>query len=124
MADMGRSGCRKLGSSMPWPGCLPATAVTHASAIVASSAPPRSRTRRSDSSRAKRHVRIWPSAVSRTRSHDPQKGCVTEAMTPTLWSVPDHPEQLGGGAPPGRGVAGVDDERELGPQPGQGLRRP
>jgi hypothetical protein len=32
MADIGRSGWRKLGSSMPWPGCLPATAVTQASA--------------------------------------------------------------------------------------------
>ena len=57
MADMGRSGCRNDGSSMPWPGRLVATARTHWSAISASVAPERSGARRSDSVRANRQFR-------------------------------------------------------------------
>ena len=38
------------------------------------SAPARSGARRSDSSRANRQLRTWPSAVSRTRSQSPQNG--------------------------------------------------
>ena len=36
MADIGRSGCRNVGSSMPWPGSLPAIATTQRSASSAS----------------------------------------------------------------------------------------
>jgi hypothetical protein len=49
MADIGRDGCRKPGSLMPWPGSLTATARAHRSAISWSLAPDRSGVRRSDS---------------------------------------------------------------------------
>ncbi|COY41908.1 Uncharacterised protein [Mycobacterium tuberculosis] len=57
-------------------------AARHAASIASSSAPPRSRRRRSVSSVENRQLRIWPSAVSRVRSHVEQKACDTEAMTP------------------------------------------
>src|SRR3954464_15486507 len=70
MADIGRSGCRNAGSSMPWPARLPRMATTQRSAISASSAPPRRAARRSDSSRANRQLRTCPSAVSPTQVTD------------------------------------------------------
>ena len=73
MADIGRAGWRKVVSSMPCPGRLVVMAASQRSAISASSAPPRKAARRSDSSRANRQLRTWPSAVSRTRSQSPQK---------------------------------------------------
>ena len=84
MADIGRSGCRKLGSSMPWPGLL-AGHRPHPllGDLVVARRRARSGVRRSDSVRANRQLRIWPSAVSRTRSQAPQNGWVTEAMMPT-----------------------------------------
>jgi hypothetical protein len=39
IADIGRSGCRKLGSSMPWPGSLPSMAIRQRSASSSSVAP-------------------------------------------------------------------------------------
>ena len=57
MADIGRSGWRNDGSSIPWPGSLPAIATTQRSAISSSVAPARSAARRSDSWRAKRQLR-------------------------------------------------------------------
>src|SRR5690625_7841084 len=39
---------------------------------------------RSVSSRENRQLRSWPSAVIRTRSQLPQKGLVTERITPTV----------------------------------------
>jgi hypothetical protein len=79
MADIGRVGWRKPGSLMPWPGSLTATARFHWPAILSSVAPARSGVRRSDSVRANRQVRIWPSAVSRTRSQVPQNDDRDEA---------------------------------------------
>ena len=88
MADIGRVGWRKDSSSMPWPGRLVIIARRHWSAIWASVLSPRRAARRSDSSRANRQLRTWPSAVSRTRSQSPQNGRVTDAMTPTLAGPP------------------------------------
>ncbi len=42
IADIGRSGCRNVGSSMPWPGACRASRSRQRSAISSSSAPPRS----------------------------------------------------------------------------------
>ena len=85
MADIGRSGCRNVGSSMP----CPARLVAHRARASGRRSPRRRRrraaaARRSDSSRANRQLRTWPSAVSRTRSQSPQNGRVTEAITPTV----------------------------------------
>ena len=85
---------------MPWPARLVAIAATHRSAISSSVAPARSAPRRSDSSRANRQLRTWPSAVSRTRSQSPQNGRVTDAMTPTVAGTAVDQEQLGRRAPP------------------------
>ncbi|OGF21882.1 MAG: hypothetical protein A2V63_04870 [Candidatus Eisenbacteria bacterium RBG_19FT_COMBO_70_11] len=60
------------------------TAARSSSAISESLAPPRIALRKSYSRSANRQVRICPSAVSRMRSQWPQKGRVTEAITPTL----------------------------------------
>src|SRR5262249_39118013 len=77
MADMGRDGCRKPGSLMPWPGSFAATACRQIVASSSSLAPARIGSRRLLSVRANRQLRTWPSAVSRTRSHAPQNGLVT-----------------------------------------------
>ena len=82
------SGARSPRSSMPWPACLPHMAARHRSAIVASSAPPRSSPRRSVSSSPNRHERTVPSAVRRVRSHAAQNERVTEAMMPTVAGPP------------------------------------
>ena len=107
MADIGRSGCRNVGSSMPWPGSLPRMAMTHRSAISLSLAPSRSAVRRSDSSRANRQLRTCPSAVSRTRSQSPQNGRVTEAMMPTVAGPPSTRNSSAGALPRGSS-AGVE----------------
>ena len=73
----------------------------HCSAISSSLAPARSGVRRSDSVRANRQLRIWPSAVSRTRSQAPQNGRVTEAITPTL-AGPPLTRKVSAGAATGR----------------------
>ena len=57
------------------------------------------RARRSDSSRANRQLRTWPSAVSRTRSQSPQNGRVTEAMTPTVAGPPSTRKVSAGALP-------------------------
>ena len=57
MADIGRSGWRNDGSSIPWPARLPAIAATQRTARSSSEAPARRAPRRSDSSRAKRQLR-------------------------------------------------------------------
>lgn len=57
MADIGRSGWRKSGSSMPWPAFFPRTATCIRTISSASLAPARNGVRRSDSSRANRQVR-------------------------------------------------------------------
>jgi hypothetical protein len=99
MADIGRSGCRKDGSLMPWPGSLTATARCHRPASSASLAPARNGPRRSLSVRANRQLRTWPSAVSRTRSQLPQNGLVTDAITPT-WAGPPSTRNVSAGADP------------------------
>ena len=97
------------GSSMPSPGLL----APHRHPPGGRRSPRRSRrraarARRSFSERANRQVRTWPSAVSRVRSQLPQKGRVTEAMTPTpgraaTGALPAVDEEaLGGGAAPAR----------------------
>ena len=68
---------------MPWPGCFPCHGRNPRAASSASLAPLRSGVRRSDSVRANKQFLIWPSAVSRTRSHAPQNGFETAAMMPT-----------------------------------------
>jgi len=88
IADIGRSGCRNVGSSMPWPAFLPAMLTRIRRPTSSSSAPLRSAARRSDSSRANRQLRICPSAVRRTRSQLPQKGRLTLAMMPTVAGPP------------------------------------
>lgn len=57
MADIGRAGCRKAGSSIPCPARFPHIATRQASAISASGAPSRSNFRRSLSSVANRQLR-------------------------------------------------------------------
>ena len=74
---------------------------TQRSAISSSVAPARSAARRSDSSRANRQLRTWPSAVSRTRSQSPQNGRVTEAMTPTVAGPPSTRNSSAGALPRG-----------------------
>ncbi len=91
---------------MPWPARLPRIATTQRCAISSSVAPARSEARRSDSSRAKRQLRTWPSAVSRTRSQSPQNGRVTEAMTPTVAGPPSTVNSSAGALPRGS-TAGV-----------------
>ena len=56
IADIGRAGCRNVGSSMPCPARLPHIAARQRRAISSSSAPPRSAPRRSDSSRGEQAV--------------------------------------------------------------------
>src|SRR5277367_2991888 len=80
---MGRAGCKNPGSLMPWPGSLAATAVRQSPASWSLLAPDRGEARRLVSVAAKRQLRTWPSAVSRTRSHVPQNGRVTDPMIPT-----------------------------------------
>ena len=67
---------------------------------------PRSRPRRSFSLRANRQERTWPSAVSRVRSHAPQKFRVTDAMTPTV-AGPPSTSHRSAGAEPRSSVSGV-----------------
>ena len=62
-------------------------------------APARIAVRRSDSSRAKRQLRSWPSAVSRTRSQAPQNGRVTDPMTPTRPGPPSTSHSSAGALP-------------------------
>ncbi len=57
--------------------------------------------RRSDSSRANRQLRTWPSAVRRTRSQSPQNGRVTEAITPTVAGPPSTRNSSAGALPRG-----------------------
>ena len=83
MPDIGRAGCRKPGSLIPCPGSFTATARSQIVASSSSLAPDRIGSRRLLSVRANRQLRTWPSAVSRTRSHAPQKGLVTDPITPT-----------------------------------------
>ena len=101
MADIGRSGCRNVGSSMPWPARLPAHRDHPAVGdLVVGGARRAAPPRRSDSSRANRQLRTWPSAVSRTRSQSPQNGRVTEAITPTVAGPPSTWNSSAGRAPP------------------------
>ena len=69
-------------------GQLGADAVPEHRGQLSSLAPSRSGVRKSVSPAAKRQLRSWPSAVSRTRSQLPQNGEVTEAMTPTVAGPP------------------------------------
>ena len=87
---------------IPCPGSLAATAARHWSAISASVASERSAERRSFSVRANRQLRTWPSAVSRTRSQEPQNGRVTEAITPTRAGPPFTRNVSAGAAPRAR----------------------
>src|SRR5580693_5925784 len=107
MADIGRAGCRKSGSLMPWPGSLDATARRHRAAIVASLAPARSGPRRSLSAVANRQLRTWPSAVSLTRSQEPQNGLVTEPITPIVAGPPLTRNASAGAEPRATGSSGV-----------------
>ncbi len=108
---MGRSGCRKLGSSSPEPAFLPHMAVFQSRAISSSGASPRSAARRSVSSRAKRQVRTWPSAVSRVRSQARQNGRVTEAITPTRCGPPSTVQRSAGAEPRVSSPSGVRVKR-------------
>jgi hypothetical protein len=101
MADIGRTGWRKPGSLLPCPGSLAATPRRHMAASWSSSAPARSGVRRSLSSLANRQLRIWASAVSRTRSHAPQNGRVTEPITPTRSGPPSIRKVSAGADRPG-----------------------
>src|SRR3954452_4043216 len=88
IADIGRSGCRNVGSSMPCPAFLPAMLTVMRRAISASSARVGSAERMSDSPGANRQWRICAPAVSRTRSQLPQNGGLTLAMMPTVAGPP------------------------------------
>ena len=120
MADMGRAGCRNPGSLMPWPGRLAATAVRQSSASWSSLAPDLSAARRSVSAGANRQLRTWPSAVSRTRSHVPQNGRVTDQMMPTrsgpplIWKVSAGADPLASG-PSGVKVNSADKDVRISP---------
>ena len=72
--------------------------------------PARSAVRRSDSSRANRQLRTWPSAVSRTRSQSPQNGRVTDAITPTVAGPPSTVNSSAGALPRG---SSAGSRREL-----------
>ena len=72
-----RFGRMKLTWLIWWPAHLVPTARSISAATASSSASERSSARRSNSRLANRHVRNWPSAVSRTRSQSPQNGFVT-----------------------------------------------
>ena len=87
-------------------GQLADVAIRQRSASSSSLAPARIAVRRSDSSRANRQFRICPSAVSRVRSHAPQKLRVTDAMTPTV-AGPPSTSQRSAGAEPRASVSGV-----------------
>jgi hypothetical protein len=56
---------------------------------------------------ANRQLRTCPSAVSRTRSHDPQNGRVTEPITPTRPGPPSTRKLSAGADPRPAGSAGV-----------------
>ena len=60
--------------------------------------PARRAVRKSDSSRANRQLRTCPSAVTRTRSQSPQKGRVTDAITPTVAGPPSTRNSSAGAA--------------------------
>lgn len=121
MADIGRSGWTKEGSSRPAPAFLPHIARRQIRAISSSGAPERSAARRSVSSRANRQVRTWPSAVRRVRSQAEQNGRVTEAMTPTRWGAAvDQPAFRRGRA---ARVLALGGEVEAGAQGGQDVAR-
>src|SRR5260370_16650406 len=83
MADIGRAGCRKPGSLMPWPGSLDATARRQSAASSASLAPDRSDPRRSLSAVANRQLRTWPSAAALTPSPVPHNGPSPHPFPPT-----------------------------------------
>mmetsp|Transcript_23565 Transcript_23565/g.80486 ORF Transcript_23565/g.80486 Transcript_23565/m.80486 type:complete len:380 (+) Transcript_23565:111-1250(+) len=102
MWTMGRlnwaSAARSL-RSPPWPPCLkclPRSAASIAPAMSASDLPSsRTRSRSESESRPKRQVLSWPSAVTRTRLHVPQKCSVMELMKPTRPGfAPSGPTQL------------------------------
>ncbi len=78
------------------------------------------RARRSDSSRAKRQLRIWPSAVSRTRSQSPQNGRVTDAITPTVAGPPSTWNSSAGALPRG---SSAGRQHELAPRGARRSRR-
>src|SRR5260370_14232328 len=107
MADIGRAGCRKPGSLMPWPGSLDATARRQSAASSASLAPDRSDPRRSLSAVANRQLRTWPSAVSLTRSQVPQNGRVTDPITPIRARPPLTSNASAGAEPPAAGSSGL-----------------
>ena len=72
MADIGRSGWKNDGSSIPWPARFPRIADPPVGDLPR---PRRRRQRRAQVGlpRANRQLRTRPSAVSRTRSQSPQK---------------------------------------------------
>ena len=95
---------------MPCPGSLPAPRRSQRSASSSSSAPAASPPAGRTPSRANRQLRIWPSAVSRTRSQAPQNGRVTEPMTPDPAGPPSTRNSLGRGAARARPVVGSSVE--------------
>ena len=82
------SGGTKSAASMPCPAHLFHIAPRHKSASSSSLAPALSAARRSTSRSLNKHDRIVPSAVIRVRSQSLQNERVTEAMIPTVISVP------------------------------------
>ena len=119
MADMGRVGWTKLGSSIPCPGSLSSTtrrrrrSISARRASVVERASSRSAVRRSSSSRANRQLRSWPSAVRRSRSHDAQNGSRHARDDPDRGGPAVDDELLGrrGSAPRHRGEREVLGER-------------
>ena len=91
---------------MACPGIFPRTQERSIPSISPSSPPARRIGSRSYSVVENRQLRSWPSAVRRSRSQSPQKGAVTEAMTPTEWGPPSSIQRAAGAPPrPGTGVS-------------------
>ena len=119
MADMGRSGCRKDGSLMPWPGQLDGD--RRAPAVgelgVGRAGAQRRRAGRS------RSGRTGSCAPGRRRSagpgrRSPQNGRVTDAITPTRAGPPSTRNASAGAEPRSFGSSGV--RRELAAERGRG----
>ncbi len=84
MEYIGRDGATNREVSMACPGHFLRTAARIVSASASSHAPFRSMPLTSVSSSANRHDRSLPFAVSRIRLQFPQKGRLTEAISPTF----------------------------------------
>ena len=104
LVDVGGHRCRaRCRGSVPMrSACAGPTPI----AAPSDGAGPRSSSRTSVSVCENRHARSWPSAVSRSRSHAPQNGAVTDAMTPTVAGPPSTVQSSAGAAPrPGTSVS-------------------